>query len=908
MRSHSEVPSDLDLSFLSAEEESAIQKVLQRDENLRKQETGRIRQLRLSIDDPSQLKVMTGEWFEDLRSRRHGRQEDATDVVRSSIRRKKAPAPRTNPFTAEREAELSDEKPGSDDQPVERPGEVTITGTQIHASLREEGDTTEEITLDNDGCANRKEEPATDEDKGSPQLMALTPTERNPCHGSADISSVDVLGWTYPHYRSNEALPSPGKNMDAFVPPSQESSCMILTKHIGSQSSNQKPICGSKAEDAVIEVQLSPHESLRPAPENEAVECPKTTGIHESGSELSFPLDSQEEGVREDTTCSQVEVKDSDPETEQKGIEVTLGTSESMCAPQKHETTQRSEEVFRVELGESDHAGGGISPGFDVVTPISVHVPSESPSKQLPEVHTQMESTSCEETDKEDLKGNYMVIAGGMSEIMSLPQPSLTVKTESSGSGTELGSLEGDHQPAVGEAELQPVKDKASMTETPNAPISKSVLVSAENLINRYTSKDQPEQEVKQESPDPSVPKIVVIPTDFSVPEDTEGCEGQAVGSKVLPPGDLALPTPGSYLAHSWEDADLDSDDDCSSVSSMGSDVLGRRGFSGSALSLSERSSSMLSVYSDAGDFGNLVVQGAVEFSLRYSSAGELHITVEQCQDLAFANARKQRTDPYVKTYLYPDKSRQSKRKTSIKKRTVNPVYGELLKYKLKKEDLQQRTLNLSVWHNDSRGRNVFLGQVEIDLKTWDWGHEALTWYNLLPKNAEALEAPEGHGRLTVALKFVPPISIGGSKPSSGEIHVWLREARGLQRLKPQGVDSFVKCYMLPDTSKKSRQKTRVVKKSQQPIYNHTMVYDGFRSGEVREACCELSVWDHNTLSNQFLGGVRLSLGKGESYGKKVDWMDSSDKEVELWERMLSNPNVWVEEEVPLRPSMTPRK
>ena len=49
-------------------------------------------------------------------------------------------------------------------------------------------------------------------------------------------------------------------------------------------------------------------------------------------------------------------------------------------------------------------------------------------------------------------------------------------------------------------------------------------------------------------------------------------------------------------------------------------------------------------------------------------------------------------------------------------------------------EELKDRTLNLSVWHNDSRGRNVFLGQVEINLKTWDWGHEALTWYNLQHK------------------------------------------------------------------------------------------------------------------------------------------------------------------------------
>lgn len=31
----------------------------------------------------------------------------------------------------------------------------------------------------------------------------------------------------------------------------------------------------------------------------------------------------------------------------------------------------------------------------------------------------------------------------------------------------------------------------------------------------------------------------------------------------------------------------------------------------------------------------------------------------------------------YVKTYLLPDKSTQSKRKTAVKKKTLNPVYDE---------------------------------------------------------------------------------------------------------------------------------------------------------------------------------------------------------------------------------------
>uniref|UniRef100_A0A8C1W4Y1 Synaptotagmin-like protein 1 n=1 Tax=Cyprinus carpio TaxID=7962 RepID=A0A8C1W4Y1_CYPCA len=363
-------------------------------------------------------------------------------------------------------------------------------------------------------------------------------------------------------------------------------------------------------------------------------------------------------------------------------------------------------------------------------------------------------------------------------------------------------------------------------------------------------------------------------------------------------------------LSSMFQDEGVDSDEDDTSLSSYGSDLSSRKGYSASALSLTDVSwtflflkmfkGRLLSVYSDAGDFGNVEVQGSVEFAVMYSPVGELIIMIEQCQDLAIANPRKQRTDPYVKTYLYPDKSRRSKRKTSIKKRTVNPVYVESLRYKVKREELPDKTLNLSVWHNDSRGRNVFLGQVEIRFKTWDWGHEALTWYNLQPK-VHCLKL------FCICSKTCHLIS-GGSKNSTGEIHVWLREAKELRRLKPQGVDSFVKCYILPDTRKKSRQKTRIIKKTQDPVYNHAMVYDGFKTGEVSEACCELTVWDHNTLANQFLGGLRLSLGTGQSYGKKVDWMDSMDEEIQIWKRMLANPNSWVEGELPLRSSMTPRK
>ncbi len=109
------------------------------------------------------------------------------------------------------------------------------------------------------------------------------------------------------------------------------------------------------------------------------------------------------------------------------------------------------------------------------------------------------------------------------------------------------------------------------------------------------------------------------------------------------------------------------------------------------------------------------------------------------------------------------------------------------------------------------------------------------------------------------------------------------------------------------------------------------MVYDGFSQEDLKEACVELTVWDHDRLNNHFIGGIRLGPGTGEreittqtlqnnytytsvklsqlivsiiagkSYGTEVNWMDSKVAEAALWERMMQSPNEWVEDILPLR-------
>lgn len=53
--------------------------------------------------------------------------------------------------------------------------------------------------------------------------------------------------------------------------------------------------------------------------------------------------------------------------------------------------------------------------------------------------------------------------------------------------------------------------------------------------------------------------------------------------------------------------------------------------------------------------------------------------------------------------------------------------------HSVQQADLPGRVLSLSVWHRESLGRNIFLGEVEVPLDTWDWDSEA-TWLPLQPR------------------------------------------------------------------------------------------------------------------------------------------------------------------------------
>lgn len=73
--------------------------------------------------------------------------------------------------------------------------------------------------------------------------------------------------------------------------------------------------------------------------------------------------------------------------------------------------------------------------------------------------------------------------------------------------------------------------------------------------------------------------------------------------------------------------------------------------------------------------------------------------------------------DPYVKLYLLPGRSKESKRKTVVIKDNCNPVYDATFEYLMSTAELLQSELEVTVCTQKG-----FFGSPIIGMVSWGWG------------------------------------------------------------------------------------------------------------------------------------------------------------------------------------------
>uniref|UniRef100_A0A1I7TV48 Synaptotagmin n=1 Tax=Caenorhabditis tropicalis TaxID=1561998 RepID=A0A1I7TV48_9PELO len=121
---------------------------------------------------------------------------------------------------------------------------------------------------------------------------------------------------------------------------------------------------------------------------------------------------------------------------------------------------------------------------------------------------------------------------------------------------------------------------------------------------------------------------------------------------------------------------------------------------------------------------------GDICFSLRYvPTAGKLTVVVLEAKNLKKMDVGGL-SDPYVKIVLMQGGKRLKKKKTSIKKCTLNPYYNESFSFEVPFEQIQKVSLMITVMDYDKLGSNDAIGRCLLGCN--GTGAELRHWMDML--------------------------------------------------------------------------------------------------------------------------------------------------------------------------------
>ncbi|KAF7460243.1 Hypothetical predicted protein [Marmota monax] len=140
-------------------------------------------------------------------------------------------------------------------------------------------------------------------------------------------------------------------------------------------------------------------------------------------------------------------------------------------------------------------------------------------------------------------------------------------------------------------------------------------------------------------------------------------------------------------------------------------------------------------------------------------------------------------------------------------------------------------------------------------------------------------EKAEGIARSAGAGPFSPtPGQIGGAVKLSvsyrnGTLFIMVMHIKDLVTEDGADPNPYVKTYLLPDTHKTSKRKTKISRKTRNPTFNEMLVYNGYSKETLRQRELQLSVLSAESLrENFFLGGITLPLKDFNLSKETVKW------------------------------------
>lgn len=298
---------------------------------------------------------------------------------------------------------------------------------------------------------------------------------------------------------------------------------------------------------------------------------------------------------------------------------------------------------------------------------------------------------------------------------------------------------------------------------------------------------------------------------------------------------------------------------------------------------------------------------GSLEFGLLYDQeSNSLHCSILKAKGLKPMDSNGL-ADPYVKLHLLPGASKSTKLRTKTLRNTRNPVWNETLTYHgLTDEDMQRKTLRLSVCDEDKFGHNEFIGETRVALKKLKMNQKKnfnVCLERVIPTKKTAT-AGVARG---IALYEDETGKDGGESEERGRILVSLMYSTQLNRLIVGVVrcvhlaamdangysDPYVKICLKPDMGKKGKSKTQIKKRTLNPEFNEEFSYD-IKHSELAKKTLDISVWDYDIgKANDYIGGCQLGItAKGERLKHWYECLKNKDKKIERWHTLFNENHV----------------
>ncbi|KAK1124428.1 Synaptotagmin-11 [Melipona quadrifasciata] len=272
---------------------------------------------------------------------------------------------------------------------------------------------------------------------------------------------------------------------------------------------------------------------------------------------------------------------------------------------------------------------------------------------------------------------------------------------------------------------------------------------------------------------------------------------------------------------------------------------------------------------------------GQLVFKLRYvSEQNALGVTVVNCKGLP----ARATSDPYVKLKLLPDKQHQAK--TRVLRNTRDPIYDEdFTFFGISKDQLQKISLHFIVLSFDRYSRDDIIGELTCalssipDLENSD-NQEISLCRKICPRSLKIQS--QGRGELLVSLCW---------QPMNSRLTVVVLKAQNLPKMDVTGLaDPYVKIYLLYNSQRIAKRKTRVKKRTLSPVFNESFGFDIPNGADgLNNVSLEFMLidWDRVTR-NEVIG--RLEFGGPDCQGSALNhWREvcsSPQRQIADWHKL----------------------